>query len=134
MQATLTPDQRNDLQYSLQVILSRTLYEPTVKSPSTPPSPRSNRRSTLNLVSPKLELDEETQKWLAHEYRLGEVLFQLHSGGPIKRKSRDICSNEQLLQRTNSESFCKAVVKCLQGLLLKKVLLCLSGAARLRSF
>ncbi|GAQ77586.1 Cyclic nucleotide phosphodiesterase [Klebsormidium nitens] len=71
-EATLTPDQRNDLQYSLQVILSRTLYEPTVKSPSTPPSPRSNRRSTLNLVSPKLELDEETQRWLAHEYRLDQ--------------------------------------------------------------
>jgi hypothetical protein len=72
VQASLTPEQRKDLQFSLQVILSRTLYETTVKSPSTPPSPRSNRRSTLNLVSPKLELDEETQKWLAHEYRLGE--------------------------------------------------------------
>jgi hypothetical protein len=73
-QAALTAEQRKDVEFSLQAILSGTLYKPTVTMPAARSFPDADRRNTLNgsSVNSEVKVDDEAYQWLAHAYQLGE--------------------------------------------------------------
>lgn len=108
-QAALTPEQRKDVEFSLQAILSGTLYKPTVKMPAARSFPNAERRNSANgsSVTSEVKVDDEAYQWLAHAYQLGEqTSLHLALSLCLRDKINDLM---KLLLRRQSDQCCMLI-------------------------
>ena len=74
VQAVLTDEQRISVQFSIQAIQSRTLYDPRINFPARSSSDRRNTSQQLVSLG-DLKVDDESFRWLAQAYHLGKLLI-----------------------------------------------------------